>query len=443
MSAQQNVDGHQQFDSSFHQKAETDKVTLKKQMRQLVQLRWLAVLGQLLTILVSHYLFEVELPVRQMVATLAGLAVFNGFYEVSLVTGRKIFAVELFFGLLVDMSLLTAQLFLSGGATNPFVFLYVVQVGLAAVVMSAGFAWLLLGLAGVCFLWLAEAAPLMSLPLDYQQGIHSFYVMGMFVCLLLTASLLVVYVNRMTTASREHDAHLAELTRRAEEEDHILRMGLLASGAAHELGTPLATIAVILGDWRHMEKLKADPELQEDIEEIQTQVQRCKTIVSGILLSAGETRGEESGETTVNEFFDELVEEWRGRRKPAQFEFHNQFGRDVEIASDIVLQQTVSNLLDNALEASPNWLRLEVSRYEDQLVIQVTDRGPGFSADIMARLGQPYQSTKQRAGSGLGLFLVFNVTRTLGGKVQVRNLPQRGAEMSLKLPLSALQLKEE
>ncbi|MBD2859478.1 HAMP domain-containing histidine kinase [Spongiibacter sp. KMU-158] len=435
----------QQFSApaSLHTDTDTSTATLKKQMRQLVQLRWLAVLGQLLTILVTHSLFHVDLPLKQMIATLAGLAVFNAFYEVSLVAGRKILAVELFFGLLVDMVTLTAQLYLSGGATNPFVFLYVVQVGLAAVVMSAAYAWLLLIFAGICFLWLADFSPLMSLPLDYQMGTHSYYVMGMFTCLLLTASLLVVYVNRMTLARREHDAQLAELQRRAEEEEHILRMGLLASGAAHELGTPLATIAVILGDWRHMEAFKTDPELSEDIDEIQTQVQRCKSIVSGILLSAGEMRGESSAENTVNDFFNDLVAEWKLSRKPIALNFVNRFGGDMAIASDAVLKQTVCNLLDNALEASPEWVSLEVSRFGQDLVIQVKDRGPGFAESVMEHLGQPYQSTKERAGSGLGLFLVFNVTRTLGGKVQVRNLPECGAEVSLHLPLCSLQLKEE
>ena len=81
-----------------------------------------------------------------------------------------------------------------------------------------------------------------------------------------------------------------------------MRMGLLASGAAHELGTPLSTLAVILGDWKHMPVFKGDPDLRQEIGEMQTQVQRCKSIVSGILLSAGEARGESSEETTVHAF---------------------------------------------------------------------------------------------------------------------------------------------
>lgn len=418
--------------------------TLSKHMRQLVQLRWLAVLGQLFTILVTHFSLGVELPLAKMCGVLAALAGYNLIYEVRLRLGSELYAGELFVGLLVDMVCLTAQLYLSGGASNPFAFLYVLQVGLAAVLMVAPLAWTLLGVAVLCFLWLAEVGhPIAALPLDYHLGLNSVYLQGMFICVVLTAALLVIFVNRITRTHREHDARLAELRQRAAEEEHILRMGLLASGAAHELGTPLATIDVILGDWRHMPAFREAPELGEDIAEMQAQVKRCKAIVSAILMSAGETRGEVSAETTVCEFFDELVQEWRDTRNSRELRFDNQFGGDIDIASDSVLKQTVCNLLDNALEASPQWIHLSVQRDVDTLVVAVRDRGPGFADKVYRHLGQPYQSTKGRPGSGLGLFLVFNVARMLGGAVAARNLDEGGAEVVLRLPLDALVLKEE
>ena len=377
-----------------------------------------------------------------MLGVLAGLVLFNALNEVALRFRHRVKTAELFIGLLVDMGTLTVQLYLSGGATNPFVFLYLLQVGLAAVLLAPSYAWALLGISTLCFLWLAEAGRPLDLPQDYHLGIHSYYVEGMLICLVLNAALLVVFINRINRTHREHDARLAELRQRAAEEEHILRMGLLASGAAHELGTPLATIAVILGDWRHMPALQADKGLEEEITEMQTQVQRCKTIVSGILMSAGETRGESSGETSVWEFFDDLSSEWASTRKIGEFSFGNHFGEDVDIASDTVLKQTIYNLLDNALEASPDWVGLEVYREDNMLLIRVIDRGPGFAKDIFNRLGQPYQSTKGRPGSGLGLFLVFNVARILGGQVKARNRSEGGAEINLRLPIEALHLKE-
>lgn len=417
--------------------------TVGKNMRLLVQLRWMAVLGQLLTILVAQYVFGAHLPLREMFLCLGFLVLFNTAAETSLRLRRRKLPLELFIGLLVDMGTLTFQLYLSGGATNPFVFLYLLQVGIAAVLLTPGYAWTLLGVATVSFLWLAAEGRPIDLPRDYHLGLNSLYVQGMLICLVLNAVLMLVFLNRITRTRREHDAKLAELRQREAEEEHILRMGLLASGAAHELGTPLATIAVILGDWRYMPAFTSDPDLYHEIQEMQAQVQRCKTIVSGILLSAGETRGEASGETTVCEFLDGLVAEWRETRGVDRLEFSNCFGEDMDIASDSVLKQTIANLLDNALDASPGWVGLEASRLDDSLLVRVSDRGPGFSPEVFERLGRPYQSTKGSYGSGLGLFLVFNVARTLGGSVSARNLEQGGAEVLLELPLEALVLKED
>jgi two-component system sensor histidine kinase RegB len=420
-----------------------DTDTLVKHMRQLVQLRWLAVLGQFLTIVITHYGFGVELPMQVMLTVLAGLIAFNALNELALRYRHRVRTAELFIGLLVDMAILTIQLYLSGGATNPFVFLYLLQVGLAAVLLAPSYAWALLGVATLCFLWLAEKARPLGLPQDYHLGIRSYYVEGMLICLILNAALLVIFINRINRTHREHDARLAKLRQRAAEEDHILRMGLLASGAAHELGTPLATIAVILGDWQRMSFLKSDPDLGEELTEMQTQIQRCKVIVSGILMSAGETRGESSGETTICEFFNELVSDWQCTRKVGELNFQNLFGEDIDIGADIVLKQTIYNLLDNALEASPEWIGLDILRQNDMLLIRVVDHGPGFSSDIFSRLGQPYQSTKGRPGSGLGLFFVFNVVRILGGEVEALNRQEGGAEINLRLPLDTLRLQED
>jgi two-component system sensor histidine kinase RegB len=231
------------------------------------------------------------------------------------------------------------------------------------------------------------------------------------------------------------------MRQRAIEEEHIVRMGLLASGAAHELSTPLSTLAVILGDWKHLPSLKSDPDVLQEVDEMQTQVQRCKAIVTGILLSAGEARGEDPTETTVQTFLDELVAEWQQTRSVGSFTYENNFGEDVLIVADPAFKQTICNVLDNALEASPKWIGLKATRSADSLLLAISDDGPGFPEEMLERLGKPYQSSKGRAGRGLGLFLVVNVVRTLGGTVAARNLPEGGAVVTLSLPLAAIQLE--
>jgi two-component system sensor histidine kinase RegB len=267
-------------------------------------------------------------------------------------------------------------------------------------------------------------------------------VLGLLVCFMINAILVVIFITRISHDLRRRDARLAAARQRAAEEEHIVRMGLLASGAAHELGTPLATMAVILGDWRRIPALAADPVLQEEIAEMQTQVQRCKAIVSGILLTAGETRGEDSSQTTVCQFLDTLVSDWRATRSIGTFVYDNRVQRDSPMVADTALQQMVFNVLDNAREASPHWVALRAQRDDDALRIVVTDRGPGFSPEVLAQIGTPYQSTKGRPGGGLGLFLSMNVARTLGGSLVARNRPEGGAEVTITMALATIALHD-
>ncbi|MDM0118607.1 ATP-binding protein [Variovorax arabinosiphilus] len=417
--------------------------TRLKNMQQLIQLRWLAVFGQIVTIEVAHYGFRIPLPLEPMLIVLAALIGFNVASLLRWRTGREATNTELFVAMLVDVATLTAQLYLSGGATNPFASLYLLQVILGAVLLQAWSSAALVVITGLCLIGLALFSRPLALPLDLDRGLASPYIQGMVLCFALNASLLLVFITRINANLRARDARLASLRQRAAEEEHIVRMGLLASGAAHELGTPLATLSVILGDWKRMPEFTSNPELLQEVDEMQAQLKRCKTIVSGILLSAGEARGESSTATTVVTFLDDLVQEWRDSRPVTTFVYENRFGHDLPMVSDSALKQTIHNVLDNALEASPHRVTLDVERVDDRLVLTVTDAGPGFAPHMLTQLGKPYQSSKGRPGGGLGLFLVVNVLRTLGGNVTAHNLAEGGALVRISLPLSAVILEEE
>lgn len=423
--------------------ASLDNATGHQNMQQLIQLRWFAVVGQVVTILVVHYGFAIRLPLDHMLQVLTCLALFNMVSLLRARSHRRVTNGELFLALLVDVATLTAQLYLSGGATNPFVFLFLLQVTLGAVLLKPWSTWTIVVITSICFAGLALFSRPLALPLDHNRGLWSPYIQGMLVCFALNAALLVIFITRISHNLRARDARLADLRQRASEEEHIVRMGLLASGAAHELGTPLATLAVILGDWRRLPHFSSDPELLTEVAEMELQIQRCKSIVSGILLSAGEARGESSEETTVSTFLDDLIEEWRTTRPIEDFEYDNHFGRDLPMVSDSALKQMICNVLDNALEASPHWLRLEAAHDADALTITVTDAGPGFLPAILKEFGKPYQSSKGRPGGGLGLFLVVNVARTVGGRVAAGNRPEGGAIVKITLPLAAIVLEEE
>ena len=412
-------------------------------MQQLIQLRWIAVVGQLLTIALVHFGLDIRLPLAPMAAVLAALAAFNGLAMLRWRRRERVTNGALLLGLLADVAALTAQLYLGGGIANPFVFLYLLQVALAAVLLRPWSSWLIVVLTSACVVGLALFPGPVRLPADPGRGLADPYVQGLLLCFALIATLLVVFIIRIGRIIRARDARVAALRQRAAEEEHIVRMGLLASGAAHELGTPLSTLAVILGDWQHLPHFTSDPELLQDVSEMQAQVLRCKAIVSGILASAGETRGEAPRGTTVRAFLDGLVEEWERSRQVRGFLYDNRIGEDSAIVSDAGLQQMLWNVLDNALEASRSRVTLRAAREGDTLLLQVRDDGPGFSPGMLERLGKPYQSSKDAPGRGLGLFLAVNVARTLGGTIDARNEPGGGATVTIALPLPALALDQD
>ncbi len=415
-----------------------DDATGRENLLLLLQLRWIAVLGQVMTIAVVSLAFRVSLPLQAMAAILLILVGMNLVGHARLRAVKPVAKAELFGALLTDMAALSAQLFLSGGAANPFIFLYLLQITLGAVLLDAWSVWAFAALASAAFAALTRFNRPLDLPAALADRRFQLHIEGMLVCFILDAALLLTFVGRITRNLRVRDAHLADLKQHAAEEDHIVRMGLLASGAAHELGTPLATLSVILNDWRRTPSLNADPQLRHEIEEMEGELKRCKTIVSGILMSAGEARGEELVLAGVGEFLDDVVENWRRSRSGVALTFQRTLTADPLIIADVALRQVLVNVLDNAAEASPQGLGLRAHDEDGVLILQVSDHGPGFAPDILDTLGKPYRSTKDRQGAGLGLFLVVNVVRKLGGSVTARNAPNAGAVVTLRIPLASL-----
>jgi two-component system sensor histidine kinase RegB len=415
--------------------------TARENLLQLVHLRWIAAAGQVATIAAVEWIFHIRLPVLQMAVLVAALLAANLLTLARLGWSRPVTNVELFLALTFDAVILTGLLYFSGGAANPFTSLYLLQVILGAVLLEAWAVWAMVAVTFLCFLGLTAA----SRPLELPPGgpaIFALYIRGALIGFALNAVLLVIFISRINANLRLRDQGLAALRQRAAEEDHIVRMGLLASGAAHELGTPLSTVDVILGDWRRMPELAGDPELAQEIEDMRAEVARCKAIVTGVLLSAGQARGEEAGVSRLKAYLRDIFDEWKARRGPKVSVYDDELRTDPRIAADSALRQAIGNLLDNAFEASPDGVWMRTALQDDELVVQIEDAGPGFSSEMLADLGKPYRSTKGRLGGGLGLFLVVNVVRKLGGRLEAVNRQGGGADVRIVLPLSALVIGE-
>lgn len=411
----------------------TAETVAAENTRQLIKLRWIAVAGQTVAILVVQYGLGVPLPLAEMLGVALLLGIANLLATIAL-PYHRVLEREVLLALLLDMGVLTLQLYFSGGATNPFIALYLLQVVLGAILLPPARVAILVVATVLGYALLSFRYVPLVLPPELAGGIDLFAI-GRWISFAMVAVLLVLFIVRISRNLRARDAHVADLRQHAAEEEGIVRMGLFATGAAHELGTPLGTLSVILADWRRMPGVTRDPELALEVEEMLAEVQRCKAIVSDILHLAGEPRGEAMESSAASVFLDTTVDEWRSTNPQIRLAYDRDAAGDAVIAVDPALRQAIGNLLDNAGEASPAGLSLTASIEGGLLAIAVRDSGPGFDPAALGRVGTLYQSTKG-AGHGLGLFLATNVARRLGGRLEARNRHTGGAEVRLLLPLA-------
>ena len=410
-------------------------------MRQLIQLRWLAVAGQLVAILLAHFGLGVRLPLAAMLCVVALLVAANLLFTFTL-SRMWLVKGELLYALLLDMAALTAQLYFSGGATNPFISLYLMQVVLGAILLRPSVVWLLVAASSASFAFLSFH----HLPLRFPARLWAFSadlrLIGEGISFAMVATLLVMFITRIRQNLRARDAYVAELGQRAAEEDGIVRMGLFASGAAHELGTPLSSLSVLIADWKSHPAVAADPQLSEEVADAQAEVQRCKHIVSNILHSTGRARGEAMDSTTASTLLDSVAEEWRAINEAVPLAYGARGLQGARLAAEPALRQAIWSLLENAAEESPDGIALTGEIDGERLIISVTDEGRGFAEEQLAQVGELRQSTKG-PGHGLGLFLASNVARRLGGSLQAANRDGGGAEVRLILPVAKAEVREE
>jgi len=425
----------------------------RRNLRVLVALRGMAFCVQGLLIAWAAYGFGIVLPVPAMLMTAAVLILVNLWAVWRLRQSRPVRDLDLFAGLVFDVAVLAAQFAFSGATSNPLVSFFMLPVILGAVMLSPMRAWLIYGLTLIAYGGLAVIAarqatpmimdmPSMEMP-DMTFGrasplidMSDLHMNGMMFGYAVCAGALVWLIARIRGNLNERDRELAELRTRSLEREHILRLGLLTAGAAHELGTPLTTVSVILKDWEDLGPPEAS-ERDSDLRTMRAQVARCKTIISGILAASGQTRGEGTGRAGLAAFVTGMKAGWQALHPAMPLEADIRLP-DTVIAADRVLEQALYSLLDNAAEASPAGACLSAYLTAEHLVLRVADDGPGFSPDALAGLGQPYATTKTGdTPRGLGLFLAANTARALGGRLEARNL-ETGAQVSLILPLEAL-----
>ncbi len=254
-----------------------------KNLLQLILLRIIAIIGQVATIIFVSIFFEISLPIKPMFGVVLLLFLINCISFYCYKTRQNISDKFLFIELLFDVSALTAQLYLSGGASNPFISLFLLQVIIAAILLRTSYAWTITAITTFCYIWLGFNFNEMHE--FHNHNAFNLHLHGMLISHILATVLLLIFVTKISKNLKERDQKTLE-------EKQLLRSAMLATAAAHDLGTPLATISVILNDWKNLDLKKED--LNSDILMIESQIERCKKTLSEILSDSGSERLEQA-----------------------------------------------------------------------------------------------------------------------------------------------------
>jgi two-component system, sensor histidine kinase RegB len=409
----------------------------KNNLLQLIWLRLIAILGQVITIISVQYILKISLPLTAMFGVLLILTVVNfvSFYRYKF--GKYISDKSLFLELLFDVAALTAQLYLSGGASNPFISLFLLQVIISAILLQGIYVWLVAGITIFSYIWLSFNYRELHEFHHHQNGdLFNLHLQGMLVSYIFAAVLLLIFVTKIIGNLKERDLNINLLKQKLLKEEKVVHMGLLATGAAHELSTPLSTVSVILNDWKKIESVTSQEDLWQDIVTMESQLNRCKAVLSDILIASGSERLEQAKAVSISDCFGKIVVEWQELRNPKNLTYNFHGDSERKIILDHTLIQAFFSIFDNALEESPQWVAIDVNLQKDEIILTVEDQGNGFSSEILEKIGEMNITTKN--SNGLGLFLAINSLRKFEGKLRIENMKNKGAKVEIKIPLKNL-----
>lgn len=406
----------------------------------LVKLRWASILGQLATILGVHLVLEIHLPLGPLLVVVACEAVSN--LVVSLWQGQGAREVEewhLAGVMALDIVFLTSLLFLTGGPENPFSILYLVNIALAAVALHAQWTWMLVALAllavGALPFTEYRQLPFAHLDLHERQGL---YAQGLWVAFGVTAGFIVHFLWRVTGALGQREAELRSARKISERQQQLASLATVAAGAAHELATPLGTIALVA---KELERSLPDATRQEasleDLRLIRDQVARCRLILDQMGAGLGRSSEQVVEETSLPGLIRDALSGVRAQ--PAVFVEVDDEARKAALHLPArAVAQALRALITNAQDADVGKERVLVRGWvgDDRALIQVIDEGPGMSDEVLSRVSEPFFTTKPPgSGMGLGLYLTRAVVESLGGSLGIQSAPGQGTRVHLDLPM--------
>jgi two-component system sensor histidine kinase RegB len=404
----------------------------------LVRLRWLAVIGQSTAVLVVYFGLDLELPIWACLAVIALSAWLNIALRIRFPMTQRLEPDRAAWLLAFDIAELAVLLFFTGGLQNPFAFLFLGPVLISATALPPRMTLMLGGLAIACATVLIFVHDPLPWDTDPPLELPAIYVMGVWLSILLSIAFIGLHAWQVTEESRQLADALAATELVLAREQHLSQLDGLAAAAAHELGTPLATITLIAKELQLA--ITPDSEHADDVRLLNEQAKRCRTILAKLTeLSSGDP----FDRMKLSSLIEEVVAP------------HRHFGVAINVAlsaGDVsepvggrnpAILYGLGNLLENAVDFARERVEVAASWNGDDVAVTITDDGPGFAPEIMDRIGEPYVTSRRRqrgnvegeagsveaSGLGLGFFIAKTLLERSGATLDFENraFPDRGA----------------
>ena len=406
-------------------------------MKKLFRLRNIAIFGQVIAILFTNYILDIELPlvILGLIVLLIGL--FNAFVFFRLNSKSPASNNEIFIHLSIDVFALALLLYFTGGATNPFVILFLFPLTISVTILPVRYSWFLASLTVSCYSLLMinyQALPISHNMHEYAEATeYNLHLIGMWMAFILNACLITYYVYGMGNSLRHQQKQLSLAREQSIRDEQLVVLGTLAASTAHELGTPLATMA-LLADEIELALPTDKSELTADLSNLKSQITRCKSILNDLSASVDTPSilfdsSKQDICLYINELLSELKEQHKNTSLLLGCHIKNTF-----IQVDRTLSLSLINIIENAIEASPKQVEINISTIDDLLQIDIIDYGKGLTTEAQQNIGQQPYSDKA-LGLGLGLYLAYAAIRRRQGTIKQTNINPKGCLSSITLPI--------
>jgi two-component system sensor histidine kinase RegB len=340
----------------------------------------------------------------------------------------------------LDTVCLTLLLGLTGGPMNPFSLLYLVQITLSAVVLRKVWTWALGVLSTACFgLLFFFHRPLEAFQPHHVEPGLSPHLIGMWIAFVIAAALITFFTGKIAGALRTREQEVLTLQEQIAKSERLASLVTLAAGAAHELGTPLGTIAIVAKELERYAALSGNEAVLEDAKLMRSQVERCRRILERMSAHSAEPMGEAPRRVELHELFDHVLEQFSDSQR-ALLRIELPVHRRAVVLPMRATAQSLAALIQNAFDANTDGQPVVIEAMVDgaQLRFAVRDRGEGMPGHVLRRIAEPFFTTKEPGkGMGLGTFLVRTFAESQGGRVRFDSVPGEGTTVTMELPMHA------